>query len=160
MSSSDLLAAARGDIPADLVLRNGRVVNVFTGEIEQAEIAIHGDRIAGVGSGYKGKQFADLHGSYVAPVRPPLPAVKQTDWPRNEIDYFILSRLEREGLAPSPEADSATLIRRGNGGNFTCVSGANNSRMLSPVDVTPMFSNASRYRARLTGAARRSWSAG
>jgi adenine deaminase len=67
MSSSDLLAAARGDIPADLVLRNGRVVNVFTGEIEQADVAIHGDRIAGVGAGYKGKQFADLHGSYIAP---------------------------------------------------------------------------------------------
>jgi adenine deaminase len=65
--SSDFLAAARGDIPADLVLRNGRIVNVFTGEIEQAEVAIHGDRIAGVGAGYKGKQFADLHGSYIAP---------------------------------------------------------------------------------------------
>src|SRR5262245_36792926 len=45
------------------------------------------------------------HWSYVNPVRPPLPAVKQPAWPRNEIDYFILQRLEQEGLAPTPEAD-------------------------------------------------------
>src|SRR5262245_8374270 len=52
------------------------------------------------------------HWSYTKPVRPPLPAVKQPVWPRNEIDYFILQRLELEGLAPMPEADRATLIRR------------------------------------------------
>src|SRR5205085_12354878 len=33
-------------------------------------------------------------------------------WPKNPIDYFILSKLEKEGLKPSPEADRATLIRR------------------------------------------------
>ena len=54
----------------------------------------------------KGREYAP-HWSYVKPVRPPLPAVKQTAWPRNEIDHFILARLEREGLAPSPEADRA-----------------------------------------------------
>src|SRR5438105_3166299 len=43
----------------------------------------------------QGAEYAQ-HWSYVKPVRPPLPAVKQSDWPRNEIDYFILSRLERE----------------------------------------------------------------
>jgi Protein of unknown function (DUF1553)/Protein of unknown function (DUF1549)/Planctomycete cytochrome C len=52
------------------------------------------------------------HWSYVKAARPPLPAVKQPAWPRNEIDYFILPRLEREGLAPMPEADRAALIRR------------------------------------------------
>src|SRR5262249_28766919 len=46
------------------------------------------------------------------PVRPPLPAVKRADWARNEIDDFILSRLEREGLAPAPEADAYALLRR------------------------------------------------
>jgi len=35
-----------------------------------------------------------------------------SDWPRNEIDHFVLARLERTGLAPSPEADRPTLIRR------------------------------------------------
>ena len=46
------------------------------------------------------------------PVRPELPAVKNASWPKNGIDHFILSRLEKEGLTPSPEADRATLIRR------------------------------------------------
>ena len=44
--------------------------------------------------------------------QPQLPPVRATDWPRNGIDYFILARLQREGLKPSPEADGATLIRR------------------------------------------------
>jgi hypothetical protein len=40
------------------------------------------------------------------------PAVKNTKWARNDIDRFILARLEREGIAPSPQADARTLIRR------------------------------------------------
>ena len=54
----------------------------------------------------------DSHWAYVAPKRPDMPAVKQTAWVRNPIDQFILWRLEREGLRPSPEADKATLLRR------------------------------------------------
>jgi hypothetical protein len=53
-----------------------------------------------------------LHWAFQPPVRPALPAVKNTAWPRNAIDYFILARLEKEGVAPSPEADRYTLIRR------------------------------------------------
>ena len=56
------------------------------------------------------------HWSFTAPVRPALPEVRsvlhQTGWIRNPIDNFILARLEREGLAPSPEADHALLLRR------------------------------------------------
>jgi hypothetical protein len=52
------------------------------------------------------------HWSFVAPTRPPLPRVKAADWPRNPIDSFVLARLEKEGLRPSPEADRTTLIRR------------------------------------------------
>lgn len=55
---------------------------------------------------------SDKHWAFVAPVRSPLPEVKQTDWPRNPIDRFILARLEKENLKPSPEADRVTLIRR------------------------------------------------
>ncbi len=44
--------------------------------------------------------------------RPALPAVKQADWVRNGIDRFVLSKLEQQGLRPSPPADKATLIRR------------------------------------------------
>ncbi len=53
-----------------------------------------------------------LHWSFVAPERPALPSVKNNVWPRNAIDYFVLARLEQEGLQPSPEADKATLLRR------------------------------------------------
>src|SRR4051812_8944482 len=66
-SIDDLLAVARGDTPADLLLKSGRIVNVFSGEIEAADIAIVGDRIAGVGPGYHGKSHIDLDGAFVAP---------------------------------------------------------------------------------------------
>jgi len=52
------------------------------------------------------------HWSFIAPEPPALPKVRERKWPRNEIDYFVLERLENEGLKPAPEADKATLIRR------------------------------------------------
>jgi len=52
------------------------------------------------------------HWSFSAPKRPELPEVKQVAWSQNEIDAFILRRLEAEGLTPQAEADRATLIRR------------------------------------------------
>lgn len=67
MSTTALLAAARGEQPADLLLRNARAVNVFSGEIEEADVALHQGRIAGVGTGYTAAQTIDLHGAYLAP---------------------------------------------------------------------------------------------
>lgn len=52
------------------------------------------------------------HWAFVPPQRPEPPAVKNPHWPRNDVDRFILHRLEAEGLSPSPESDRATLIRR------------------------------------------------
>ena len=52
------------------------------------------------------------HWAFAKPERPELPAVKNAKWSRNEIDRFILARLEKEGLKPSVEADRVTLIRR------------------------------------------------
>ncbi len=52
------------------------------------------------------------HWAYVKPVRPALPKVRHSGWPRNAIDNFILARLEKEKLTPSEEADRVTLIRR------------------------------------------------
>jgi hypothetical protein len=52
------------------------------------------------------------HWSFVAPTRPVLPEVRQSDWPRTAMDRFILARLEQDGLKPSPEASKETLIRR------------------------------------------------
>ena len=54
----------------------------------------------------------ETHWAYVPPTRPPMPEVQHKSWPKNPIDYFILSRLEQEGLKPSPEADKVTLMRR------------------------------------------------
>jgi mono/diheme cytochrome c family protein len=52
------------------------------------------------------------HWSLIAPVRPPLPAVKDKGWVRNPVDNFILAKLEAAGLKPAPEADRRTLARR------------------------------------------------
>jgi len=52
------------------------------------------------------------HWSFIPPRRPQVPSVKDTSWLRNAIDAFVLSRLEAEGLAPSPEATKSTLVRR------------------------------------------------
>ncbi len=52
------------------------------------------------------------HWAFVPPVQVELPKVKQADWPKNAIDYFVLARLEAEGLHPSAQADRYTLARR------------------------------------------------
>jgi len=54
----------------------------------------------------------EKHWSFIPPKRWPEPQVKTVAWPKNSIDYFVLERLEREGLKPSPEASRETLIRR------------------------------------------------
>ena len=61
--------AARGAVPADLVLRNGRVVNVLTGEIHDGSIGIKGDRILGFGDyrAARSEDEIDLEGAYVSP---------------------------------------------------------------------------------------------
>ncbi len=64
---NNLVRVARGDAPADLVLKNAKLVNVYSGEIYPADVAVYGARIAGIGSGYKGAQEIDLKGSYLAP---------------------------------------------------------------------------------------------
>jgi hypothetical protein len=52
------------------------------------------------------------HWSFVAPQAAELPAVSESSWPRNAIDYFVLNRLDREDLRPSPQAPKAALLRR------------------------------------------------
>lgn len=52
------------------------------------------------------------HWAFNSPRRTPLPRVKNHAWVRNPIDPFVLARLEAEGIAPSPEADRRTLLRR------------------------------------------------
>jgi adenine deaminase len=68
-AASDLahrLAVARGDEPADLVLSGGRVLSVFTGEVLDADVAIAGTHVAGLGR-YEGREVVDATGSILLP---------------------------------------------------------------------------------------------
>lgn len=54
----------------------------------------------------------ETHWAFLPPKRPDVPVVKDTAWPRNDIDRFVLAKLEGMGLHPAKEADKATLLRR------------------------------------------------
>jgi len=66
-SLATLIRRARGQEPADLLLANGQVINVFTGEVLQADIAIAGGIIVGLGQGYTARETIDLAGRVVCP---------------------------------------------------------------------------------------------
>jgi hypothetical protein len=59
----------------------------------------------------QGAPYAD-HWAFVKPQARPLPEVKDKEWVRNGIDAWVLSRLEKEGLQPAPQADRFALLRR------------------------------------------------
>ncbi|TJZ92872.1 adenine deaminase [Paracoccus gahaiensis] len=61
------IAQARGDIPADLVLRGGRVFDLITGTMIPGDVAICGDRIAGIGAAYDGTRILDVTGLTLVP---------------------------------------------------------------------------------------------
>ncbi|HLW00852.1 MAG TPA: adenine deaminase [Ktedonobacterales bacterium] len=63
------IQVARGKQPADLVFRNGQVVNVFSNEVYEADVAVHQGRVAGIGprGSYQGAREVDLKGQYLAP---------------------------------------------------------------------------------------------
>ncbi len=65
-SRRSLIEVARGDALADLLLKNARLVNVFSGEIHDADIAVFGGRIAGFGE-YEATEVFDLGGAHVCP---------------------------------------------------------------------------------------------
>ena len=54
----------------------------------------------------------DQHWAFEKPQKPPLPTVSNTNWCRNEIDYFVLAQLDARGLKPAPTVDPRTFIRR------------------------------------------------
>ncbi len=63
----ELIQAARHQIKCSLVLRNARVVNVYSGEVVKSDVAVYRDTIVGLGSGYRGEEEVDLNGLYLAP---------------------------------------------------------------------------------------------
>ena len=67
MSIVDRLAAARADVPADLILRNAHLVNVISGEIYPTDIVIHDRHVVALGEGYSGEREIELAGKYVTP---------------------------------------------------------------------------------------------
>lgn len=62
-----LISVARGDSPADLLLTNARIINVFNGEIEPGNVAIWGGHIAGIGDYHQATEVVNLGGRYLAP---------------------------------------------------------------------------------------------
>lgn len=62
----EMIDVARGEKPCELLLKNGKIVNVFAGEIHDGNVAIYKGRIAGIGD-YKAKKIIDLKGKYICP---------------------------------------------------------------------------------------------
>lgn len=63
----DRLAVARGDQPAELVLRNANLINVISGEIYETDIVVHQRRVVALDRGYEAQREIDLEGRYVCP---------------------------------------------------------------------------------------------
>ncbi|MBI5573405.1 MAG: adenine deaminase [Elusimicrobia bacterium] len=66
MDIREIIKAARGEITVDLLLKNGKLINVFSGEIRKESVAIHKGFVVGFGN-YKSKKVLDLSGKYIAP---------------------------------------------------------------------------------------------
>lgn len=66
MSLDEIIAVARGDRPAELVITNATVINVLAGRLEATDVAVHHGRVAGLGS-YEGLETIDLDGRYLSP---------------------------------------------------------------------------------------------
>lgn len=54
----------------------------------------------------------EKHWAFVPPKEAPVPDVDDKTWPKNQIDYFVLNKLEKQGIAPNPEADKERLLKR------------------------------------------------
>ncbi len=54
----------------------------------------------------------EKHWAFVSPVKRPLPKIENKNWPKNEIDYFILANQEKQGIQPNEEADKERLLKR------------------------------------------------
>lgn len=67
MELRQIIKLARGVEPADILLKNGRLINVYTGEIHPADVAVAGTQIVGVGTGYQAHETIDLDGAFICP---------------------------------------------------------------------------------------------
>jgi adenine deaminase len=67
MSLAEIIKVARGEEKADLLLKNGKIINVFSGEIYTSDVAIYKDIIVGLGEGYSAVNEIDISGCYLSP---------------------------------------------------------------------------------------------
>lgn len=67
MTLEHRLAVARGEQPADLILRNAQLVNVISGEVYPTDIVVQDGFIVALGAGYEAEKIIDVNGRYVAP---------------------------------------------------------------------------------------------
>lgn len=88
-----LIDTAAGRVPADLVIKNCKIVNVFSGKIQEGDIAFSGNQIAGIGE-YEGVKVIDAEGRYAAP-------------------GFIDSHIHIESSYVSPEEIGRLLVPHG-----------------------------------------------
>ena len=126
-------ANLRLDVPAEVMpTGNSGQSTIVPGKPEQSELirriknSVIDQRMPPVGSSkHLSEQEIELlthwvqqgasyarHWSYEKPVRPELPQVGNTSWPKNEIDYFVLAKLEQANFAPASEPDRNALVRR------------------------------------------------
>ncbi|MDQ2094876.1 adenine deaminase [Rhodalgimonas zhirmunskyi] len=63
----ELIAVARGEVPAEIVLRGGQVFDVVTGRLIDGDVAVHQGRIAGIGETYEGREVIDVAGLTLVP---------------------------------------------------------------------------------------------
>lgn len=94
MPLADRIAAARGDFPADLALRNARLINVLSGEIYPTDVIVHDGYVVALGSGYGAIHEHDLQGRYVCP-------------------GFIDAHVHIESSLCTPPEYSRTVVARG-----------------------------------------------
>ena len=88
-----LIDTAAGRVPADLVIKNCKIVNVFSGKIQEGDIAFSGNQIAGIGE-YEGVKVIDAEGRYAVP-------------------GFIDSHIHIESSYVSPEEIGRLLVPHG-----------------------------------------------
>ena len=67
MKIKDIVPVALGKTPADVLIKNGKIVNIYSGKIEEGNIALFRKRIAGIGDYTEGKSVIDLEGKYILP---------------------------------------------------------------------------------------------
>jgi hypothetical protein len=97
------------------VRQNGNLKMPPGGRLADSEIQIIIEWIAAGLPGLKAEMAAKPggdHWAFKSPKRPPEPVVRDQAWARTPIDRFVLARLEKENIRPSPEADKVTLLRR------------------------------------------------